>query len=104
MRKLWNGCGEVSQVYFARTVVQNYTPEGKPAAKGNICRGKQAPWDALGPTHSQRKTLQRANITAPSQGAASEEPRSSALSSKHRVCRRSQPQPSILLSGLQEQI
>lgn len=40
-RQLWNRCGEDGKVYFAKTLVQNYTPEGKSAAKGNICRGKQ---------------------------------------------------------------
>lgn len=33
--ELWNGCGEDGQVYFARTLVQNYTSEGKPAAEGS---------------------------------------------------------------------
>lgn len=36
------------QSYFARMLVQNYTPEGKPAAKGNICRRKQR--NTMGPT------------------------------------------------------
>jgi len=102
-RELWNGCGEDGQVYFARALVQNYTPEGMPAAKGNICRGKRR--NTRGPAwlrsqQEKRSTESKHDGSEP----RCKESSSSAPSSKHQASRRSQPQPNILLFALREPI